>query len=237
VSFHNLASSTGITEWPTPQWLVDQLAEEFAPGGFDLDPAATAENAKAPLFFTAADDALSQPWKGRVWCNPPYGRVDTPRWLAKAKSEVDLGHAELVVCLVPARVSTTWWREYEADPRVFTRVIGRIRWRADARGEAPFDSAIIVFGKLTGRHGRYPSTCANPGCPRPCGRFWPARSDAKTCSDACRKALSRSQITGIKRDKRRPLSVPFSSEFRELVVGAIARGSERASVFTWRRRH
>jgi hypothetical protein len=41
----------GTTTWPMPQWLVDQLAEEFAPGGFDLDPAATPGNAKAPRFL------------------------------------------------------------------------------------------------------------------------------------------------------------------------------------------
>ena len=165
MSFHDVASSTGspgaypngITEWATPQWLVDELAEEFAPGGFDLDPAATAGNAKAPRYFRVDQDGLSQPWHARtVWLNPPYGKTSTPRWLAKARAEVDLGHAGRVVCLVPARVSTSWWRAYEADPAVFTRVIGRIRWNASKRGEAPFDSAITVFGELTGRHGRYP---------------------------------------------------------------------------------
>jgi hypothetical protein len=71
------------------------------------------------------------------------------------------------------RVETIWWRECEADPTVFVRVIGRIRWQADKRGEAPFVSAIIVFGKLPGPHGRYPAECANPACPRPYRRFWP----------------------------------------------------------------
>ena len=61
-------------DWPTPQWLADQLAAEF--GAFDLDPAASPDNAKAPVFFTEADDGLSQPWKGRVWLNPPYGPVE-----------------------------------------------------------------------------------------------------------------------------------------------------------------
>lgn len=196
-----MARSTGITEWPTPQWLVDELAAEFGP--FGMDPAATAGNAKAPVFFTVGDDGLSQPWKGRVWLNPPYGKYATPQWLAKAKAEVDLGHADLVVCLVPARVGTHWWREYAADPAVFIRVIGRIRWRAGQRGEAPFDSAVIVFGKLPGRHGTRPSACANPGCPRPYRRFWPARADAKTCSTACRKAVSRSRITGATCDKKK----------------------------------
>jgi phage N-6-adenine-methyltransferase len=206
--YHQHASSTGspgayrngITEWPTPQWLVDQLAEEFGP--FDLDPASTTENAKAPAYFTIVDDGLSQPWHGRVFCNPPYGKTSTSRWLAKARAEVDLGHAEWVVCLVPARVETAWWRECVVDPTVFVRVIGRIRWHPAGRGEAPFASAIIVFGKIPGRHGTHPSTCANPDCPRPYRRFWPARKDAKTCSPACRKAVSRSQITGRKRDRR-----------------------------------
>ena len=172
VSYHAMASSTGspgsypngTTEWPTPQWLVDQLAEEFAPGGFDLDPAATPGNAKAPRFLTADDDGLAQPWHARAVClNPPYGKTSTPRWLAKPQAEVDLGHAALVVCLVPARVSTRWWRE--ADPQVFVRVIGRIRWAADRRGEAPFDSAVIVFGKLAGRHGPLPGGVCQPCLP------------------------------------------------------------------------
>jgi phage N-6-adenine-methyltransferase len=190
--YHQRATSTGITDWPTPQWVVDQLAAEFGP--FELDPAATAENAKAPAYFTADSDGLVQPWHGRVFCNPPHGRYVTPRWLAKARAEVDSGHAVRVVCLVPARVGTWWWRECEADPAVFVRVIGRTRWRVDARGEAPFDSAVIVFGAVDGRHGRYPSTRANPACPLPYRRFWPARRDAQTCSPACRKTLSRSRL-------------------------------------------
>jgi hypothetical protein len=69
VNYHAMASSTGspgayrngTVEWSTPQWLVDQLAEEFAPGGFDLDPAADAGNAKSTRFFTVAD-GLARPW-------------------------------------------------------------------------------------------------------------------------------------------------------------------------------
>jgi phage N-6-adenine-methyltransferase len=199
VSYYGRPSAS--TEWPTPQWLVDDLADEFTPGGFDLDPAATAANAKAPRFFTVDQDGLSQPWYARaVWLNPPYDR--TPRWLAKARTEVDLGRTGLVVCLVPASVDTAWWRAAMADPAVFVRVIGRIRWRPDRRGEAWFASAIIVFGELTGRHGRYPAVCANPACPRPYRRFWPARSDARTCSHACRQALHRVTLNGRKRHAR-----------------------------------
>ena len=111
-SYHTLASSTGspgsyrrgITDWPTPPWLFEELSREFGP--FTLDVAATAENAKAPAYFTADVDGLAQDWHGVVWCNPPYGKFVTPAWLAKARNEVELGHAVCVVCLVPARVGT-----------------------------------------------------------------------------------------------------------------------------------
>lgn len=99
--YMDVATSSASPEWPTPQWLVDSLAAEFGP--FDTDPAATAYNAKAPVFYTEQDDGLAQPWKGRVWLNPPYGRT-IGTWMAKACAEVANGNAERVVTLPPARV-------------------------------------------------------------------------------------------------------------------------------------
>jgi site-specific DNA-methyltransferase (adenine-specific) len=192
-AFIAAAHSSATPEWPTPQWLVDQLAAEFGP--FDLDAAATAENAKAPMFYTAEDDGLVQPWKGRVWLNPPYGKT-IPQWTAKAATEAASGRAELVCCLVPARPDTRWWRDAVAAAVLVRFLPGRIRFGIDP---APFPSAVIAFGELPGRHGTEPRFCAS--CRRP---WFPARSDAKTCSAACRQALKRSQITGRKRDRKRP---------------------------------
>jgi phage N-6-adenine-methyltransferase len=185
MSFHDMAAATGspgayrngITEWPTPQWLVDQLAAEFAPGGFDLDPAADASIAKAPRYFTAVDDGLALPWHARaVWLNPSYGKTWTPQWLAKAKAEVDCGNAGLVICLVPARVETAWWREYEADPAVFTRVIGRIRWSADRRAKrrSPQPSSSLGASRAATAAIRrcvptQPACCPTAGSGRPSG--------------------------------------------------------------------
>jgi site-specific DNA-methyltransferase (adenine-specific) len=191
MSYMAVAASSATPEWPTPHWLVAQLAAEFGP--FDLDPAATAENAKAPIFYTTADDGMAQEWKGRVWLNPPYGRT-IGRWMAKAAAETATGRAELVCCLVPARPDTRWWREATASAPLVRFLPGRIRFGADP---APFPSAVIVFGRLPGRHGRQPRFCA--WCKQP---WFPARSDAKTCSAACRQALKRSQITSRKRDKK-----------------------------------
>jgi phage N-6-adenine-methyltransferase len=193
-AYFEVATSSATPEWPTPQWLVDQLAAEFGP--FDLDPAATVENAKAPLFYTAADDGLAQPWKGRVWLNPPYGR-DIGRWMAKAAAEAASGNAELVCCLPPAKVDTRWWRDATAAASLVRILPGRVKF-GDGSQPAPFPSAVIIFGALHGRHGTQPRFCAR--CKRP---WFPARGDARTCSGACRQALRRSQITSRKRDRKR----------------------------------
>src|SRR5262249_36009345 len=100
--------SSRTCEWSTPADLFAALAAEFGP--FDLDVRASPENAKCQIYFTRAQDGLRQIWTGRVWCNPPYGRA-IGLWMQKAL-EASQTTADLVVCLVPARVDTRWWRDY-----------------------------------------------------------------------------------------------------------------------------
>lgn len=63
--------SSKSAEWETPQDLFDKLNEEFH---FTLDVCATPENTKCEHYYTSEQDGLSQPWKGVIWCNPPYGK-------------------------------------------------------------------------------------------------------------------------------------------------------------------
>lgn len=194
MSFMTVACSSASAEWPTPEGLFGELAAEFGP--FDLDPAATRGNAKCQRFYTAADNGLLQPWAGRVWLNPPYGQTITA-WMVKALQSALEG--ALVVCLVPARPDTRWWRETAAEAALVRFLPGRVRF---GRDPAPFPSAVVVLGKLPGRHGSRAHFCAG------CGRAWfPARSNAKTCSDRCRQSVARSQITGLKRDGRAAVRV------------------------------
>jgi len=124
-------------DWATPP--------ELVPPGVDLDVCATAENAKAPRFFTPEQDGLVQPWNARhAWCNPPYGR-GVGAWLAKGHEEVNSGRCVRVTYLLPARTDTRWFHEYVwgHDARVvFLR--GRVRF-VGAPAPAPFPSMLVTL--------------------------------------------------------------------------------------------
>ena len=72
---HELTSD----DWYTPPLVFDALGITF-----DLDPCAPPGGVPwipAPRWFTESDDGLSQPWRGRVWLNPPYS--SPAPWLEK----------------------------------------------------------------------------------------------------------------------------------------------------------
>lgn len=125
--------------YSTPARFFEDVSAEFGP--FDVDVAADAINAKCQRFYTKEDDGLTKEWKGRVWCNPPYGRV-IGRWVRKAFESAQGG--TVVVCLIPARTDTAWWHDYAA--KGFIRFVrGRLRF-GNAKHGAPFPSALVVFG-------------------------------------------------------------------------------------------
>ncbi len=140
-SHRNVHFSCATVEWETPQWLFDELSGIY--GGFTLDPCATRQNAKCGRYFTRAEDGLAQPWDGKVFMNPPYGR-EIGRWVEKAY-ETSLSGA-LVVCLLPSRTDTRWWQDYARRGHVwFLR--GRLKF-GHAANAAPFPSAIVTFGRF-----------------------------------------------------------------------------------------
>lgn len=131
--------SSKTPEWATPQELFDALDKIHH---FDLDPAATPENAKCARYFTATDDGLSQNWGGAsVFCNPPYGR-EIGRWVKKAYEESRKPGTK-VVMLLPARTDTAWFHDYCVKGTVqFLR--GRLKF-GGSKNSAPFPSMIVTF--------------------------------------------------------------------------------------------
>jgi hypothetical protein len=88
--------------WLTPMPIIDAITVDIGLPPFDLDPCG------APDHFTAArryiledgDDGLRDPWYGRVWMNPPYGRMKN-RWLHRFVSQYKLGNITGGTILIP----------------------------------------------------------------------------------------------------------------------------------------
>lgn len=157
--FAGLARRRGWDAWATPRDLFERLNREF---GFTLDVAASAENALCGQFFTEADDGLAQPWTGRVWCNPPYGRA-IGEWVERAARyaftipgpEVP----EVIVMLIPASTDTSWWHDHVHGQATEVRLIrGRLTFGRSRMGRAPFPSAIAVYRPRVRLGGTYYTT-------------------------------------------------------------------------------
>lgn len=96
-------------DWYTPVRYVEAARRVL--GGIDLDPASCAEanqTVQAARYFTEADDGLAQEWKGRVWLNPPYGRM-AGGFIARLASQYEAGHVSAAVTLVSASAPSTSW--------------------------------------------------------------------------------------------------------------------------------
>ena len=128
-------------EWLTPPELHAQL------GSFDLDPCSPIDRPwpTAGSHFTINDNGLLQPWAGRVWMNPPYGR-EAAAWLDRL---ADHGNG---IALIFARTETDMFFRHvweKADAVLFLR--GRLHFhyvtgeRAKANAGAP--SCLIAYGQ------------------------------------------------------------------------------------------
>jgi len=143
-------------EWITPSDLFDALWGEF--DGFDLDPCGQREHHyTAHRIATAggnfydgsipAMDGLTQPWHGKVYVNPPYGR-GIGEWVYKCWSSVCLlNDCELVVALLPSRTDTKWWHNWVMEASEIRFIKGRLRF-GEHNNTAPFANMVVIFNGL-----------------------------------------------------------------------------------------
>jgi phage N-6-adenine-methyltransferase len=158
-----LMFSKASDEWSTPQDFWRELDREFC---FEMDVAATPENAKMLPCITREVDALAVDWfdafcegdasEARAcgvpppicWLNPPYSRC--AEFVAKAAEEAQKGCT--VVLLIPSRTDTRYWHAHIWDrethqpkPGVEIRFVkGRLKFGA-GKNSAPFPSVVIVM--------------------------------------------------------------------------------------------
>lgn len=124
-------------EWYTPPGIFTALDLDpcAPPGGLPWVPAARS--------FCEADDGLTQPWRGRVWLNPPYG-PHTEAWMRRLAAHGD------GVALVFARTETAWWQSTVGAASAVCFIAGRLTFVDAERQPAHFNagapSALVAYG-------------------------------------------------------------------------------------------
>ena len=135
-------TSTGNEMCATPQEFYNWISRIF---NFTLDVCALPENAKCKCFYSPAEDGLSQPWTGGVWCNPPYGR-EIGRWVRRACEECEKPYNNFIVMLLPARTDTRWFHDYVYGKARLLFLDGRLKF-GEMKTGAPFPSMIAIYAR------------------------------------------------------------------------------------------
>lgn len=132
-------------EWYTPAPIV--AAVVAALGAVDCDPCSNAPpyNVPATEHYTAVENGLLQPWYGRIFMNPPYGKTALPAWIDKLTAEQTAGRVTAAITLTPDSTDTRWFqRLWTADALCFVR--GRINFIGAKRGGNTAGSVLAYWG-------------------------------------------------------------------------------------------
>lgn len=125
-----LHTSQNRHEWYTPAEYIDAAREVM--GGIDLDPAScefAQETVKADRFYSKDQDGLAQPWKGRVWLNPPFESALIGPFIAKLLSEYQSGAVQQAIVITNDSTDTTWFHELATAARVICFTKGRVKFQ------------------------------------------------------------------------------------------------------------
>ena len=119
VGFSHEDRGSANTDWYTPPWIFERIGLVF-----DLDPCQPQGGIgwiPAKRRYSIVDDGLTQPWGGRVWLSPPYGK-HTSAWLGRMHNHRN------GIALVFARTDCAWFHESvaKADAILFLR--GRVKF-------------------------------------------------------------------------------------------------------------
>lgn len=121
--------------WLTPLPLIRALGE------FDYDPCGYPGHPTAKEICSLPSDGLANPWHGRVWLNPPYGKM-TGAWLLKLQEH---GNG---IALVFSRTETKWFQRLKPD--LIFMLQGRIKFLRPDFTEATnagHGNCLLAFGR------------------------------------------------------------------------------------------
>jgi hypothetical protein len=144
--------SSKSVEWYTPAEYVDAAREVM--GKIDLDPGSCEEanrTVRAVKIYTQETDGLdpANKWKGRVWMNPPYGKL-AGKFVERLIAEYDGGNGpvkEACVLLNSYSSDTGWWQPLWDYTLSFpSKRISFTSGESETEGCPTHGSAIIYMG-------------------------------------------------------------------------------------------
>jgi DNA N-6-adenine-methyltransferase (Dam)/Protein of unknown function (DUF3102) len=140
--------NTGQYEWFTPADVI--AAARAVLGVIDLDPASTEDaNAivQAVSYFTVTDDGLRQPWRGRVWLNPPFARPLIDPFADKLVASVTAGDVTAAITITNNATDTQWVSTLVSVAAAVCFPRGRVKfWQPHVTHDAgPLQGQAILY--------------------------------------------------------------------------------------------
>ena len=143
----------GGDEWFTPLPYLKMAREVL--GGFDTCPASNAFAHRRFDFgahcrhYTKADDALTKPWRGRVWLNPPFSKGLTAAFIDKLIEEYSGGRVSAAILLTNAFTANAWFQKAGHAAAAICLMKKRIEFElegSETPGSQIYGQSFFFFG-------------------------------------------------------------------------------------------
>lgn len=126
----HITNNSGKDDWMTPAWILEVARKVM--GGIDLDPAsshhANRYHVYAKTYYDKHIDGLSQPWRGKVWLNPPYARGIINQFVDKLILHWQAGDITQAVVITNNATETTWGQALAEHCTAFCLLRGRVKY-------------------------------------------------------------------------------------------------------------